>query len=556
MPRSIWNKTLRDYRVAIIGWGVGLGFMMGLTLAFVSSISQATRSAAAEYARAMPFLADAVAVETPEGYATWDTGSVLPVMLGIWTVLAGARLVRGEEERGALDILLTAPYSRARLLLEKLVALVLAILLVSLLIALGCIAGEALGGLKVNVAGALLLGLNTGLTGMVFGMLALLLSQLFTRPAAAAGWAAGFLAFSYLLNGAGRIVENGGWLRRFSPLYYYDQNKPLIASYSGDPGAYVILLALSAALAGVSVALFARRDVGGRALATTWGRVREAPPLARVGAHKGMRAWDEAEHDIFARSAGLRAMRAEAGMVFWWIVGVAALTVWVMALARIAKDAIVRVLEGTPELRMILGQFNLASDTGYIAAMVFLYLPILFVLFTMTLAITWPHDLESGRMELALAAPQPRLRIFFERFGAVLHGALALAIVSWIVLLISAGIVGMSVDPTRFLVAFLGILPLEIVTAAAVFALAGWLRAGLVMTIVGALIGVSYIIEILNLLLKAPDWVMSLSIFHLYGNPLLEEPPWLSWLALLGVAAALVAVGAFRFARQDIHSGA
>jgi hypothetical protein len=70
MLRSIWGKTLRDYRAAILGWGAGLAIFMGLTLAFVASISQATRDAAAEYAKAIPLLADAIAVETPTGYAT------------------------------------------------------------------------------------------------------------------------------------------------------------------------------------------------------------------------------------------------------------------------------------------------------------------------------------------------------------------------------------------------------------------------------------------------------------------------------------------------------
>jgi ABC-2 type transport system permease protein len=556
MLRAIWTKTLRDYRIAIIGWGAGLGVMMGLTLAYVSTLSEATRAAAAEYAKAMPFIADAVAVQTPEGYATWDSGSILPVMLGIWTALAGARLVRHDEERGALDMLLTSPYSRARLLLEKLAAFLLAVLLISLLIALGCIAGEALGSLEVNVTGALLLGLNTGLTGLVFGMLALLFSQLLTRPAAAAGWAAGFLALSYLLNAAGRIVENGVWLRRLSPLYYYDLNKPLIASYTGKPGAYLILLALSAALAGISLALFARRDIGGVALAAAWNRLRQAPPLARVGAHEGMRAWDTAGRGVFERSAGLRALRAEVGMVFWWLVGVAALIVWLMALTRVAKDAIVRVLEGAPALQLVLGQFDLASDTGYIAAIGFLYLPILFVLFAMTLAIAWAHDVESGRMELALATSQPRGRIFFERLGAVLLGALALPAVSWLVMTVSAGAVGLQVDPARLALAFLGVIPLELLTAAAVFALAGWLRASLVIALVGTLIGASYFADVLSALLKLPDWAVALSIFHQYGAPLTEDPRWLSWLALLTIAAVLAILGALRFSRQDIHQGA
>ena len=38
--------------------------------------------------------------------------------------------------------------------------------------------------------------------------------------------------------------------------------------------------------------------------------------------------------------------------------------------------------------------------------------------------------------------------------------------------------------------------------------------------------------------------------------PLIEDPRWLSWLALLAIAAALAILGALRFTFQDIHQGA
>lgn len=554
--RWIWGKTLRDCRVAILGWGAGLALFMGLTLAYVASISQATRDAATEYAKAIPFLADAVAVGTPTGYATWHSASLLPIILGIWTILAGARLVRGDEGRGALDILLTSPYARMRVLLEKLIALAAAILLIALLIGLGCLVGEALGGIEINVVGSLMAGVNAGLAAMVFGMTALLCSQLVTRPAAAAGWAAGLMAVSFLLNAAGRMVAGSAWLRYLSPLYYYDQNKPLITSYGAHPIAYLILLALSIALAGASLGVFASRDIGGTALASR-ARLRKVFALViRAEKPTGLRAWDKVEHDVFERSIGLRALRAEAGMVIWWIIGIGVLIVWVMSLARTAKDLIARMLETTPALKLILGQFNLATDAGYIAMVAFLYLPILFVLFALTLATNWAHDVESGRMELELATPQARLRVILERFGAVMLGTLGLLIASELIMLGSAKVVGLQVDLARLTLAFLGVIPLQLLTAAAVFALAGWLRAGLVIALVGVLIGASFFTDVLSSLLKLPDWVVSLSLFHQYGAPLIEDPRWVSWLGMLALAAGLAAVGGYRFTQQDIQQGA
>ena len=92
---------------------------------------------------------------------------------------ARARMLRGEEERGTMDVLLATTPSRARLLLEKVGALAIALLVIAVLFALGVVAGEAaLGGGHVDFVRALLAGLNLSLFAFFFGMVALLFSQL------------------------------------------------------------------------------------------------------------------------------------------------------------------------------------------------------------------------------------------------------------------------------------------------------------------------------------------------------------------------------------------
>lgn len=512
-----------------------------------ASISEAARAAVGQYARSFRFLGEPVAMETPAGYTTWHTVGQLPVILGIWAVLAGARLVRGEEERGSLDLLLATPHSRARLLGEKSAALVAALGLIALLIGLGRAVGEAVAGLPVDAAGALLTGLNASLTALVFGLLALLLAQVLGHRAAAAGWAGALLVLSYFLNGTGRIVEHGIWLQRLSPLYYHDLSKPLIATYGSNVGAFTVLVVLSLGLAGASLLLFLRRDIGGTTL-PAW-HIRR--PGERPGI--GIRALEQVRHDPFVRPVARRALRAEAPLMGWWLVGVVVLIAWITLIARDTKDAIAQILASAPPaLAQVLGELNLRTDTGYIAAIAVLYLPVLLALFALTLAVAWPNDLESGRLELVLATPQPRWRLVLERFGVVGAAALTAPLVSWLALLASARIAGLDVEAGRFAVAFLGIVPLELITGAAVYALAGWLRAGGVVALAGAVVALSYFAELLNPLLKLPDGVVSLSIFHQYGNPLVEEPRWGAWLALAGIAAILLALGAFRFSRADV----
>jgi ABC-2 type transport system permease protein len=161
MFRSIWSKSLRDYRVPMLAWGFGLALFM---VAVVATATPAVVTAYISFARILSFLGDPYAMNTPEGYITFRyMETSWPLLLSIWPILAGARLVRGEEERGTMDVLLATSQSRARLLLEKVGALVLALLVIALLFALGVVGGEAGLGGHVDFVRALLTGLNLSL---------------------------------------------------------------------------------------------------------------------------------------------------------------------------------------------------------------------------------------------------------------------------------------------------------------------------------------------------------------------------------------------------------
>src|SRR5258708_9455554 len=186
MFRSIWSKTLRDYRIPILAWGLALGLFGAIDFAESTPTTLVTVGSLAPLFR---FLGDPYQIQTPEGFITWRIMELfVPLAICFWPILAGARLVRGEEERGSMDVLLATPRSRTRMLLVKLSALVIALLLIGLLVALGLLAGQARLERHANVVRALLAGLNLSLLAFFFGCLALLFSQFTTSRAVAAGW--------------------------------------------------------------------------------------------------------------------------------------------------------------------------------------------------------------------------------------------------------------------------------------------------------------------------------------------------------------------------------
>ena len=116
MFRSILSKSLRDYRVPMLAWSLGLLVFMAVV---VTTATPAVVTAFISFARIVSFLGDPYAMHTPEGYITFRyMATTLPLLLSIWPILAGARLVRGEEERGTMDVLLATSQTRTRLLLR------------------------------------------------------------------------------------------------------------------------------------------------------------------------------------------------------------------------------------------------------------------------------------------------------------------------------------------------------------------------------------------------------------------------------------------------------
>ncbi len=554
MFRTVWSKTLREYRVAIPGWGIGLGLLLCAEFTSTTTLDPATLSTVGQLAHMIRLFGDPLAFTTPAGYVTFrDFGIFLPIPLSIWAVLAGARLISGEEERGSLDVLLSTPRSRMRVLLEKIAALSTALVLIALLIMIGGVAGEASAHTTVDLTGTVLAVLNLGLLALLFSMLALFLSQVLGSRAAAAGWAGLLLGLSYVLDGTGHIIEHAAWFQHLSPFFYYHASKPLLAFYTPthgfNPGACLLLLALSIVFALASMPIFARRDIGGLVL-PLWNRHK---PEAQAAAGPG--ALEPARRNVFVRTVGLRTLRAHLFSVCWWSVGLVIGVGWITMLTRSMEDPLRKVYANNPVLYQVFGGHDSGTNAGFLAGAIFAFVPVITVIFALLQALSWANDLEKGRMELVLSTPTPRSRLMLEHVGAVLVAAVVVLLAIWLSVLAGARMTDLSVDVSHVFAASLGILPLELIVAALVYDLAGRLRPGAIVSLSGTFVALSFFVELLHTLLKLPEWVMSLSIFHQYDSPITDGWQWRPFVTMLGEAFVLLTLGLIQFTRGDVERG-
>src|SRR6266849_7953546 len=350
--KSIYLKTLRDFRIAILGWGVGMGLATFEVQATVGSLvsTPAARATLVSLASSFAWNADPVAVDTVGGYATWKVG-IFFLLVAIWPLMACSRLLRGEEERGSLDVLLSLPRGRLRVALEKLAAVWTALLLMGLLIALITFAGGKSFNADYSLGDALLFGLNLVLICGVFGSIALRLSQFTQERGTAAGVTGGLLLVFIVLDMVHRVIPGTEWLSRLSPVYYYNLSKPLVpassygvpsSSYGTNPGGMLVLLALCILLSGAAIWLFARRDVGGVVAGPRWLRLPER--AARPEYALPVNAWS-------LRSVYTRSLRMIAVPACWWTLAIAGFAGWMVVIAKQIETQVASLYAGSPLLK-------------------------------------------------------------------------------------------------------------------------------------------------------------------------------------------------------------
>lgn len=543
---SIYLKTLREVRVAIVGWGVGIGLLLLAVLAAVPSLLATPEAQASlgELATSFAWLADPVAIATPGGYATWKYGPTI-LILALWPLLVCSRMLRGEEERGSLDALLALPRGRWRVVLEKLAAMWSALLLMGLIIALLALAGGSASGADFGVGGALLFSLNLVLICGFFGSLALLLSQFTRERRIASGLTGGLLVLSIVLDMVHRVIPGTDWLSRLSPVYYYTLSKPFIPSYGTNPGALLGLLALNVVVSGVAAWLFVGRDVGG---------VVALPAFLRLPQRSPQPARALPVNDWSLRSLYTRSLRMIAVSTCWWTLGIAGFAAWMVVIARQTESQLATLYRSSPLLKDFVtrvGGGDLATNATLLSA-VYLLLPLLLMAFAVTQANRWAADEEDGRLELVLATPQPRLRLLLGRFAALTTAVVAIGLLTLAAAAVASVATGLALDGGHLAAATLSIIPLGLLMAAFGYLLSGWLRTALDTGLLSFVLVLWFFISFIGPDLQWSDAVLRLSAIYYYGTPLLHGLPLLDMLGVLAVGALALVVAAARFVRKDI----
>ncbi len=249
------------------------------------------------------------------------------------------------------------------------------------------------------------------------------------------------------------------------------------------------------------------------------------------------------------RGAIARGVGAALGSSIVWAAGLCAFAVLTTALVPNARKAILDQA-GSAFFDRI-EKAGLASERGVLELLTFSFLPLLITLFAVVISAAWAQDELSGRLELEIACPPRRWSLFVQRFAANALVLAATLVLAGAAIVSTIELAGMDVP---WSVAFGGALLL--LPLGALFAAAGQATAALqprtAIALTGGVLAASYLAGLVLPLFNIPSVLLNLSVFHLYGQPLVDGPNWAGTAVLVALTTAVLGAGAVLFERRDL----
>jgi ABC-2 type transport system permease protein len=259
----VLTGVLKEQRRSLIVWGAALFVVAAFYISFYPSIG--STPAMQEMIDNMPAgVAEALGydqIASAAGYIGATVYGLLgPILLLVFGISAGARLIAGEEEAGSLELELAHPVDRKRLVVQRwlavaidLVLLVIPVAVASILLILALDLDVELVNLVAMTAGLLLFAL-------AFASVAFAIGAATGRRAAALGGTAALAVMAYLAHAIGPQLGGGEWMDKVSPFGWYLANDPLINGW--DLEGLALLAAVALIAVPIALVAFSNRDFG------------------------------------------------------------------------------------------------------------------------------------------------------------------------------------------------------------------------------------------------------------------------------------------------------
>jgi ABC-2 type transport system permease protein len=255
---ALVSAHLSDRRRSLLAWGIPLGLWSAFIVIIFPSIEDSLSKAIQSYPEALKEAFGISQLTSVEQYLQAEMLSlIVPLALGYLAVRAIASGLTGAAESGRLDVLLSAPVSRARLVAAGFLATAIELAAVLVItVALACL-GSLAAGAGLSFGSALAGYANVWPLALLFAGFGAVAAGFSLRTSVVTGAVAGLLVTMYVIDLIGRLDPDLSGVRYASVFKYYGN-----AIEDGiEPIAFVGVTAAAVIFAVVGAWLFERRDL-------------------------------------------------------------------------------------------------------------------------------------------------------------------------------------------------------------------------------------------------------------------------------------------------------
>ncbi len=463
-------------------------------------------------------------IGTVAGFTAWR-GLGLVVLVGaVWGLLAGTRLVRGEEEAGRWEILLAGHTTRRGAAAQALVGLAAGWLALLATTAVIVVAVGQTADAQFGVTASLYFALVLVTSAAIFLVAGAFAGQLAATRRRAAALVAGAFGVAFVIRMVAASASGLRWMRWMTPLGWIDALQPLTGT---QPFAFVPIAALIAVLGWATVRLAGARDLGAAALPD---HDQAAPHTRLLGGPTGL------------------AVRLNRPIAVGWLLGVGGGALLMGLVAKAAADSIAH----SKSIREALARIG--AHTGGAAA----YLGFAFVFIAVLVALIAAGEVSAtreeeadGRLDNLLVRPVHRLGWLAGRVGVAAVLVAAASLTAGVFGYVGAASQASGVSLHRMLEAGLNVAP------PALFVLGvGTLIYGvtprLARLVVYGLVVWSFLVELVGATLRLNHWLLDTSILRHVAPVPAVDPNWTSAGILVAIGVVAAAAGAVLLQRRDL----
>jgi polyether ionophore transport system permease protein len=466
----------------------------------------------------------APALQTVGGFTVFKVSMTLMVIGSTWGILTSTRLLRGEEDAGRWDLLLTGQTTSRAATVQTLCGFgagALCLWAVSAaLIALSGLSSRV----SIAAAPALYFALALVCPAVVFLAVGALTSQLAPTRRQAAGFAAVVLGASYALRMVGDGSTSLAWVTWLSPLGWVEKLAPLS---SPDPWPLLPITLCTLVLVGLSVHLAAGRDVGSSAL----------PDHAHAAARLGL------------LGGPLRfSLRLTGGVMLSWLAGIAVAGL-LYGYVAVAAGA---TLKGS-SLQEVFDRLGaVGGGLGAYLGVTFLITGALVAYATVGLLGAARGEEADGRLDHLLVGPVSRTRWLGGRL--LLAGAFALlcGVADGLCVWVGAAAEHAGIAPSSLVAAGINAsVPAWFIMGIGVLVLGLWPRGAV--PVAYAVLSWSLLVDLVGGIGATNRWVLDTTVFHHISSAPAVPVDWAAAGALTGLGVMAAGIGMAAFARRDLQ---